>query len=251
VHSIALPLWDTGAGQGLRQLAEMGLALVLATLIGLERAVRQKSAGLRTHTLVGVGSALIMEVSQHGFNSMLGMAHVSLDPSRVAAQIVSGIGFIGGGLIFVRRDAVRGLTTAATVWLTCAIGMACGGGLPILAIAATAGHFLVVRGYPLATRYLPAVSAPEQTRLTLAYRVGGGVLPLVLERCTSAGFQVADVRVDRAPWQDEEDEAHSVSGTAEVQLSIAGRGDPHRLVAELSELDGMLSVWSPAADERE
>lgn len=130
MQAVALPLFDPGAGQGARQFAELGLALLLSTLIGAERATRQKSAGLRTHTLVGVGSALFMEVSQHGFNAVLALNNVSFDPSRVAAQVVSGIGFIGGGLIFVRRDAVRGLTTAATVWLTCAIGMACGGGSP-------------------------------------------------------------------------------------------------------------------------
>ena len=89
VHVIASAVWNPSGGQGLRQLAELGLALVLSTLIGLERAVQQKSAGLRTHTLVGVGAALFMEVSQHGFNNVLGMQHVALDPSRVAAQIVS------------------------------------------------------------------------------------------------------------------------------------------------------------------
>ncbi len=81
---------------------------------------------------------------------------MSLDPSRVAAQIVSGIGFIGGGrLIFVRRDAVRGLTTAAVVWVTAAVGMAAGGGLWVLAIAVTAMHFLVVYGLSALTRRLP------------------------------------------------------------------------------------------------
>ncbi|KOG89448.1 magnesium transporter MgtC, partial [Streptomyces varsoviensis] len=122
-YPFAAPLFAS-TGQGTRQFAELGIALLLSSLIGLEREVRQKSAGLRTHTLVGVGSALFMEVSIHGFGSMTGLDGVALDPSRVAAQIVSGIGFIGGGLIFVRRDAVRGLTTAATIWLTCAVGMA-------------------------------------------------------------------------------------------------------------------------------
>ncbi|MBY8887870.1 MgtC/SapB family protein [Streptomyces sp. PTM05] len=232
-------------------MAEIGLALVLSTLVGIERAVQQKSAGLRTHTLVGVGSALFMEVSQHGFNSVLGMNHVALDPSRVAAQIVSGIGFIGGGIIFVRRDAVRGLTTAAAVWLTCAIGMACGGGLPLLAIAATVVHFLVTRGYPLVTRRFPAISAAEQWQLQLSYRVGGGVLPRVLEHCTRDGFQVLDVRVDRAPWKDAEDEQPPSGGTSDVQLSLQGTGSIHRLVAELAELNDVLSVWSPSADPAE
>ncbi|GIH17523.1 hypothetical protein Raf01_56950 [Rugosimonospora africana] len=86
-------------GQGWTQLGELALALVLSAAIGLERELRQKSAGLRTHTLVGFSSALIMLVSKYGFTDVLG-EHVTLDPSRVAARIVSGIGFIGGGLIF-------------------------------------------------------------------------------------------------------------------------------------------------------
>ena len=118
-------------------LVELAAALLLSSLVGFERELRAKSAGLRTHTLVGVGAALFMLVSKYGFGDMLALDRVSLDPSRVAAQIVSGIGFIGGGLIFVRRDVVRGLTTAATVWLVAAIGMACGGGLVVLAAATT------------------------------------------------------------------------------------------------------------------
>jgi putative Mg2+ transporter-C (MgtC) family protein len=97
--------WGEPSGQGLLQIGELVLAFVLSAAIGLEREIRQKSAGLRTHTLVGFGAALIMLVSKYGFTDVLG-AHTVLDPSRVAAQIVSGIGFIGGGLIFVRRDAV-------------------------------------------------------------------------------------------------------------------------------------------------
>src|SRR3954467_12558392 len=110
-------------GQGWKQLGELGLAFALSTLIGLEREWRQKSAGLRTHTLVGVGAALFMLVSKYGFGDVLvpGGRPV-LDPSRIAAQVVSGIGFIGGGLIFVRGDIVRGLTTAAIVWVTAAVG---------------------------------------------------------------------------------------------------------------------------------
>ncbi|WP_425840522.1 MgtC/SapB family protein [Streptomyces fractus] len=240
---LAFSLFDPAAGQGLRQLAELGLALVLSTLIGAERAVQQKSAGLRTHTLVGVGSALFMEVSQHGFNSVLGMGGVALDPSRVAAQIVSGIGFIGGGLIFVRRDAVRGLTTAATVWLTCAIGMACGGGLPLLAFAATACHFLVVRGYPWLTRRVPALASERRSGLHLAYRVGSSVLTRVLEECTSRGFRVVELRNDSADWEP----GRGRGGTMAVRMEIEGTSDVPELVAVLAELDGVLDVASLAA----
>src|SRR6185437_9839476 len=98
-------------GQSWIQLSE--LAFVLSALIGLEREMRQKSAGLRTYTLVGFSSALIMLVSKYGFTDVLEGGRIVLDPSRMAAQIVSGIGFIGGGVIFVRKDIVRGLTTAS------------------------------------------------------------------------------------------------------------------------------------------
>ncbi|WP_233518051.1 MgtC/SapB family protein [Streptomyces corynorhini] len=248
--ALAVPLFDPNAGQGARQFAELGLALLLSSLIGAERATQQKSAGLRTHTLVGVGSALFMVVSQHGFNAVLGLENVSFDPSRVAAQIVSGIGFIGGGLIFVRRDAVRGLTTAATVWLTCAIGMACGGGLPLLAIGATLVHFLVIQGYPWLTRRVPVLASTEQTRLHLSYRVGTGVLTRVLEHITGKGFEVARIRVDRAAArpadQDEQEGLHA--GTALVYVDVEGTGNVHQLVAEVAEFDEVLSVSSLEAD---
>ena len=142
------PLLGEPMGQSWVQLAELALAFLLSASIGLEREIRQKSAGLRTYTLVGFSSALVMLVSKYGFTDTLESGRVVLDPSRIAAQIVSGIGFIGGGLIFVRKDIVRGLTTAATVWLTAAVGMACGAGLPILAIAVTLGHFVCDRGFP-------------------------------------------------------------------------------------------------------
>lgn len=97
-------------GQGWRQAGELALALVLAASIGLEREIRQKNAGLRTHTLVGVGAALFVLISKYGFTDVLEPGLIVLDPSRMAAQIVSGVGFLGAGLIFVRRDSVRGLT---------------------------------------------------------------------------------------------------------------------------------------------
>ncbi|MFI1291732.1 MgtC/SapB family protein [Streptomyces sp. NPDC020792] len=232
---LAASLWDLSNGQGVRQLSELGLALLLSSLIGWEREAKQKSAGLRTHTLVGISSALMMEVSQHGFTNVLGLENVSFDPSRVAAQIVSGIGFIGGGLIFVRRDAVRGLTTAATVWLTCAVGMACGGGLPILATATTIVHFLVVRGYPrlLSTRLMPGTSTSVfEARLT--YRTGTALLPRLMQVCTRRGFRILQVRVERLPGRTDD--------AAKVLLELEGTEDPAQLASELFQDDGVIDV---------
>ncbi|MER6464599.1 MgtC/SapB family protein [Streptomyces sp. NPDC001228] len=230
---LADPLWDPGNGQGVRQLAELGLALVLSSLIGWERAAQQKSAGLRTHTLVGIASALMMEVSQHGFSNVLGLDHVSFDPSRVASQIVSGIGFIGGGIIFVRSDAVRGLTTAATVWLTCAVGMACGGGLPLLAMAVTVLHFLVVRGYPLLLRKVRTDPAPSAVELRMSYRTGTALLPQLMQTCTRRGFRILQIRVQQTPGQ---------ADPARVLLELDGSADTGGLATELLQNDGVIDL---------
>lgn len=120
-------------------LVRLLLASLFGALIGLERERKDWAAGLRTHMMVAVGSALIMIVSAYGFADVVGAEGVGLDPSRVAAQVVSGIGFIGAGAILFSRQGsrVRGLTTAAGLWTVAAIGLATGGGLYFAAAAAT------------------------------------------------------------------------------------------------------------------
>lgn len=113
------------------------LAGALGAAIGVEREYRSKEAGYRTHFLVALGSALIMVVSQYGFTEFSGVKGYQLDPARIAAQVVSGIGFIGAGTIIFQRPVVRGLTTAAGIWTTCGIGLAVGTGLYLLGIVAT------------------------------------------------------------------------------------------------------------------
>ena len=127
------------------------IAAGLGSLVGAERERLIWAAGLRTHTLVCVGSCLFMIVSAYGFASVIGPA-VVLDPSRVAAQVVSGIGFLGAGSILLRGDLVRGLTTAASLWTVAAIGLAVGGGLYIEAITATIIILVILAGIkPLET----------------------------------------------------------------------------------------------------
>lgn len=113
------------------------LAALFGTIIGLDREYREKEAGFRTHFLVSLGSALMMIVSQYGFSEILTHDGVSLDPSRIAAQVVSGIGFIGAGTIIFNHQIVRGLTTAASLWATAGIGLTAGAGMSWLALAAT------------------------------------------------------------------------------------------------------------------
>lgn len=220
----------------------LGVALALSSVIGIEREFRQKSAGLRTYALVGTGSALFMLVSQYGFTDVLGQ-HSTLDPSRVAAQVVSGIGFIGGGVIFVRRDAVRGLTTAAGVWATAAIGMAAGGKLPVLALATTVIYLMVSAGYPFAERRLPR-SRFSPSRLRLTYRDGRGVLRDLLARCGDHGFAVSDIAVERTSSGNGDGDR-----AVTVRLEVRGAGSLSTLTSELDDVDGVLGV-SAAHDQR-
>lgn len=114
------------------------VAGIMGVLIGLEREYRAKEAGYRTHFLVALGSALMMIVSQYGFADVLEKDLVRLDPSRIAAQVVSGIGFIGAGtIILLQKQIVRGLTTAAGIWATAGIGLAIGAGMYEIGVAAT------------------------------------------------------------------------------------------------------------------
>jgi putative Mg2+ transporter-C (MgtC) family protein len=218
-------------GQTALQLGELALALVLSSLIGFEREFRMKSAGLRTHTLVGVAAALIVLVSKYGFTDVISKYTIVLDPSRVAAQIVSGIGFIGGGLIFVHRDIVRGLTTAAIIWLTAAVGMACGAGLPLLAVFVTCVHFLVVYGYPpLARRILS-----ERAELQIEYIPGGGVVQEIMDTCTGLGFAVQEIAVQQ----------HDVTEGGErraIQLQLRGRRGMEALVVSVGDIKGVTAV---------
>ena len=253
--------WGEPTGQGWTQIVELTIALVCSALIGWERGRRQKSAGLRTHTLIGFSAALIVLVSKYGFGDVLSH-YVLLDPSRVAAQIVSGIGFIGGGLIFVKRDAVRGLTTAASVWLTTAVGMAAGAGLPLLAVATTAGYFFVLYGLPaLSTR--ARHTRPRTYTLEVVYDDGKGVLRTILTMCTQQGWRITGLttragstpsevetvtanlnRRDLAPAPAHRRDLPTVA----VVISMDGTGHYELLAAGLSELPRVHTVHATTPD---
>lgn len=113
------------------------IAGICGYAIGYERNSRSKNAGIRTHLIVSLSAALIIIVSKYGFMDIINLQGVGLDPSRVAAQVVSGIGFLGAGMIFVHNQSVNGLTTAAGIWATSGIGMAIGSGLYFIGVAAT------------------------------------------------------------------------------------------------------------------
>src|SRR4051812_40756985 len=239
ITSPTAPFWSSD-GQWALLLPAL-LALVLSALIGVEREFRAKSAGLRTHTLVGLGAAVFMIVSKYGFGDLIDVPGVSVDPSRIAARVVPAMGFIGGGLFFARRDIVRGLTTAATVWVAAAVGMAAGAGLPLLAIGTTVGHFIIAVGFPPLARALYHRRA-EIPVLRLDYFDGQGVLRNVLAACTEQGWAVHGLEVDR---ESTTDEGHRV---ASVILTLDGRGDLVALAGEIAQLPGVRAARTGAED---
>lgn len=230
-------------GQGWRQVGELLLAFVLASVIGVERQIRGKSAGMRTQAIVGTAAALIVLVSKYGFGDVLAPGHVVLDPSRVAAQIVSGIGFLGAGLIIMRGGAVRGLTTAAAVWETAAIGMAAGAGLPLLAVVVTALHYVIVLAFTPLARLLPG--GDNAARFQVSYLDGQGVLRRFLTECSKQGWTLDSLSIDHRG-------GHGVladlvtplpAGKDVVALTVllAGRGVAGAANA-LGGIDGVLAI---------
>jgi putative Mg2+ transporter-C (MgtC) family protein len=176
-----LPAWEL--------LLRLGLAVFLCALIGLERELREREAGLRTHMLVGLGSALFTIISAYGFRELLdaGPTVVRTDPTRIAAQVVTGIGFLGAGAIIRQGFSVRGLTTAATLWLTAAIGMAAGAGSYTAAIVTTAIALFSL--WPLRALAYRFTERFHPRRLDLTLDEGGSAAP-VLELLEELGVEI-------------------------------------------------------------
>jgi putative Mg2+ transporter-C (MgtC) family protein len=172
------------------------VACALGCIIGLERERRIWAAGMRTHMLVCVGSALFMLVSLFGFADVLGKPGVMLDPSRVAAQVASGIGFLGAGTIIFRRDAVRGLTTAASLWVVAAIGLASGGGLYVAAVSATILTLVILAALKPLERRLFTDRRP-QNLLVVANRAQTSLVAIETAlRSTKASVTYIQWRID-------------------------------------------------------
>lgn len=229
------------------QVGYVGLALGLTAVVGLERHYRDKSAGLRTNTLVGLGAALFMIISKYGFFDVLAPGRSVVDPSRVAAQIVTGVGFLGAGVIFVQRGSVRGLTTAAGIWLSAAIGAACGAGLLLLATVVTAGYFLITTGFRVIDRRLPE-NGHRSAQVHLSYLDGRGALRRALAECSELGFRMEHMHLER--------EGSPVGGqknghgpppptgphVVSVVLDFEGDRPIGDLVARVADLDGVVAV---------
>ena len=171
----------------------LALATLLGAIIGFEREYHAKEAGIRTHLLVALGACLFMILSVYGFDFMLDRDHVSFDPSRIASQVVTGIGFIGAGTIILQKQMVRGLTTAAGLWVTAAIGLACGNGMFIVAAVTTV---IVLVSLGLINVYLPYFSQKERhiTFLVEDY----GVMTEILEKLRQEKITVLNYEMHKS-----------------------------------------------------
>jgi putative Mg2+ transporter-C (MgtC) family protein len=214
------------------------LAAALGGAVGIERERRSAwAAGLRTHMLVCVGAALFMITSMIGFSDVIGGDHVTLDPSRVAAQVASGIGFLGAGTIILRRKIVHGLTTAASIWTVAAVGLATGGGLYLPAAGATAIVIVILAGVkPLERRLFR--QAKLQT-LGLLVSDWDTVIPQLPGACEKSGLVLQSLKVDAEPGKD----------AAKITLTVAGSLPHIAALMQSLRADGRVRALSATIDQ--
>lgn len=176
---------------GWQALLRLLLAAALGGAVGFERQLHERDAGLRTHLLVSVGSALFTIISAYGFTEF---AQVRWDPTRIAAQIVTGIGFLGAGAIIRDGLSVRGLTTAATLWVVAAIGMGAGAGYYWPTTAATAVVIVALWPLRVVNRLMFERIKPEEHRLVVELKEGQPLEPLLAELDGVRRFELAEER---------------------------------------------------------
>jgi putative Mg2+ transporter-C (MgtC) family protein len=213
------------------------VAAVLGCLVGLERERLEWAAGMRTHALVSLGSALFMVVSIFGFSDILNEQHVILDPSRVAAQVASGIGFIGAGTIIFRREIVKGLTTAASIWAVAAVGLAVGGGMFLAAGSATLlALALLIIARPVKQRLFPNRKEARRVRLIL-----GRETSLAELRGEIEASEVPLERIVVRPGSSaEEDDAELVLGKGSQDEELLSLVEGLRRVSGVREVNSAL-----------
>jgi putative Mg2+ transporter-C (MgtC) family protein len=214
----------------LELLSRLVLAALLGSVIGFERERLNWAAGLRTHMLVCVGSALIMLVSAFGFSDVLGGKNIVLDPSRIAAQVVSGIGFLGAGSILLRGEIVRGLTTAASLWSVAGIGLAVGGGMYTAAVGATAIILVILAGIkPLERRF---ISVRQRRSIELLAERGAVSIDSVYSALGTGSVRVKEFIVQQSEDDPELDEVS-------IALSRATTGEFDAICARLEAMPGV------------
>ncbi|HEX5411530.1 MAG TPA: MgtC/SapB family protein [Terriglobia bacterium] len=210
------------------------VATVLSAIVGIDRERLERAAGLRTHAMVGLGAALFMVLSAFGFHDILGTPNMTLDPSRIAAQIVSGIGFLGAGLIIIRREEVRGLTTAASIWVVAAVGAAAGAGMYLVAVTTAGLALLVLAGLrPVENRFFHHRHAHE---LSLLLERGVGSVEAIESAVQSMGRQLQRVVV--VPSQT------GAADRVDIMLAPTTARDLSSLMDHLGRLEGVRQITS-------
>ena len=209
----------------------LGLATLLGLLVGIERERREHAAGMRTHAVVSLASAMIMLVSAYGFPEE---GVYRFDPMRLSAQVVSGIGFLGAGVIIFRRNVVHGLTTAASVWAVAGVGLAVGGGLPITATVGTAFLLLVQGGLrPVKQRLFQEQG--HQHRVVLSVDETKGVLKGVRKIATgNPGFELVSLNFD--------DSTEDSAGLVRLRLEVEDPDDILMIVQQLQDISGVTKL---------
>ncbi|GIP37180.1 methyltransferase [Paenibacillus sp. J31TS4] len=170
-------------------------------IIGYERRNRLKEAGIRTHFVVAAGGALMMILSKYSFYDQLAVDKISLDPSRIAAQVVSGVGFLGAGVIFMQRQTIKGLTTAAGIWTTAGMGMAIGAGMYLLGAGVTV---LIVIAQVLLHGRFEWLRSPKTEQLALRVDKSPGVLDRVQELMEQRHIEVVSFQVEKEGQREDE-----------------------------------------------
>ncbi len=203
------------------------LAVVLCGAIGMERELRGRSAGLRTHLLVGVGSCMIMIISIYGFPAMF---QGDRDVSRLAAQIIAGVGFLGAGAIIYRNSGTKGLTTAATIWIVMAIGLACGSMNFILAVGGTLLILVVLTVFRKVERHINH-HAPL---LSISAKPDSPVIGRLLEVAKKCDCTIHDLHVELNENSEIEATFLAVANANELQAV--------QLISELEHIDGVTRV---------
>jgi putative Mg2+ transporter-C (MgtC) family protein len=217
-------------------LLRLAMAAVLGGIIGFERELRDREAGLRTHLVVSLGSALFTILSAYGFHAFLasGVTVVRADPTRIAAQIVTGIGFLGAGAIIRQGASVRGLTTAATLWVVAAVGMACGAGYYSAAALATALVLLAL--YPLRIMAF---------RIVARFRPGDGRLLVELPAGQPPGHVIDEIERLGAHISSLEVSQEGDRRTLEVDVALPRDTRPPKIVSQIASVENVTEVrWT-------
>jgi putative Mg2+ transporter-C (MgtC) family protein len=211
------------------------LAAILGSIVGLERQRLDWAAGLRTHMMVCVGSALAIIVSAYGFNDVLVPGKVVLDPSRVAAQVVSGIGFLGAGtILFLRHEVIRGLTTAAGLWTVACVGLAVGSGLYAAAIIATVLALIILGLLKPLEKYL--FSRRQQRVITLVINRQQTSLELIEQAVNKEKLDLTQLIVQRGD-QPNEDYVKIMLGHTTSKEKVTLLADRFRSLAGIKEIN--------------